>query len=280
MRARPPHARRRRAHGARPRPCGRRAGDANSHRRARAPRSAVRAGCSRLRTPSRRDAPLPARAAMQRANDALWLVGLGEERFRPVTTMSTGERGGEARGRDRPRPGARPARRAHRRPRSPCSASVMLDLIRRIGTEFGMHIVVSSHHLEEVDLRRSGDRRGRHRRTGRPPRRLRRGPEGLVVEVDDRAEELVELLVTKGFTATAEGAILLVSGEDGMHDAVRDAVAELGVSAPSRAARAHARGASISESESTREHGARGPALRSRLPRVRSVLAGGRPLRS
>ena len=26
----------------------------------------------------------------------------------------------------------------------------MLDLIRRIGTEFRMHIVVSSHHLEEV----------------------------------------------------------------------------------------------------------------------------------
>ena len=27
----------------------------------------------------------------------------------------------------------------------------MLDLIRRIGTEFGMHIIVSSHHLEEVE---------------------------------------------------------------------------------------------------------------------------------
>ena len=27
---------------------------------------------------------LPRRAAVQRANDALWLVGLGEERFRPV----------------------------------------------------------------------------------------------------------------------------------------------------------------------------------------------------
>ena len=49
------------------------------------------------------------------------------------------------------------------------------------------------------------------------------------MEVDDRAEELAELLVAKGFTATADGAILLVSGEDGMHDAVRDAVAELGV---------------------------------------------------
>ena len=35
---------------------------------------------------------LPRRAAVQRANDALWLVGLGEERFRPVGTMSTGQR--------------------------------------------------------------------------------------------------------------------------------------------------------------------------------------------
>src|SRR5918994_7708135 len=35
---------------------------------------------------------LPRRAAVQRANDALWPVGLGEERFRPVGTMSTGQR--------------------------------------------------------------------------------------------------------------------------------------------------------------------------------------------
>src|SRR4030095_5388276 len=35
---------------------------------------------------------LARRAAVQRANDALWLVGLGEERFRAVGTMSTGQR--------------------------------------------------------------------------------------------------------------------------------------------------------------------------------------------
>ena len=35
---------------------------------------------------------LPRRAAIQRANDALWQVGLGEERFRPIGTMSTGQR--------------------------------------------------------------------------------------------------------------------------------------------------------------------------------------------
>jgi ABC-2 type transport system ATP-binding protein len=107
----------------------------------------------------------------------------------------------------------------------------MLALIRRIGTEFGMHIVVSSHHLEEVE--RICDavvivEGGTVVREGRLDE-LRRGPEGLVVEVDDKAEELAALLAAQGLTATVDGAVLLVSGEDSMYDAVRDAVAELGV---------------------------------------------------
>jgi ABC-2 type transport system ATP-binding protein len=94
---------------------------------------------------------LPPRAAVQRANDALWLVGLGEERFRPVGTMSTGQRqrvklaaaiahDPELVLLDEPTDGLDPMQRTE-----------MLDLIRRIGSEFGMHIVVSSHHLEEVE---------------------------------------------------------------------------------------------------------------------------------
>ena len=35
---------------------------------------------------------LPRADATTRASDALWLVGLGEERFRPMGTMSTGQR--------------------------------------------------------------------------------------------------------------------------------------------------------------------------------------------
>ena len=35
---------------------------------------------------------LPPRAAIQPASDALYQVGLGEERFRPVGTMSTGQK--------------------------------------------------------------------------------------------------------------------------------------------------------------------------------------------
>jgi ABC-2 type transport system ATP-binding protein len=182
---------------------------------------------------------LPQRAAVQRANDALWLVGLGEERFRPVGTMSTGQRqrvklasaiahDPEVVLLDEPTDGLDPMQRTE-----------MLDLIRRIGTEFGMHIVISSHHLEEVE--RICDavvivEGGEVVRAGTLAD-LRRGPAGLVVEVDERADELASILEARGFDATVEGNVLLLGGEDGVHDAVRDGVAELGVGLRRLAAR-------------------------------------------
>ena len=94
---------------------------------------------------------LPGRAAIQRANDALWQVGLGEERFRPIGTMSTGQRqrvklaGAIVHDPalvllDEPTDGLDPLQRDD-----------MLALIRRVGSEFGMDIVISSHHLEEAE---------------------------------------------------------------------------------------------------------------------------------
>jgi ABC-2 type transport system ATP-binding protein len=172
---------------------------------------------------------IPPRGAVQRANDALWLVGLGEERFRQVGTMSTGQRqrvklaGAIAHDPelvllDEPTDGLDPVQR-----------SEMLALIRRIGSEFGMDIVISSHHLEEVE--RICDAvvivEGGvvvHQGTLDD---LRRGPAGLVVEVDERTEELAALLRERGLEVTADGATLLLAERD--HDAVRDAVAELGV---------------------------------------------------
>ena len=174
---------------------------------------------------------LPQRAAVQRANDALWLVGLGEERFRPVGTMSTGQRqrvklasaiahDPEVVLLDEPTDGLDPMQRTE-----------MLDLIRRIGTEFGMHIVISSHHLEEVE--RICDavvivEGGEVVRAGTLAD-LRRGPGGLVVEVDERADELASILRGRGYDVTVEGDVLLLGGEDGVHDAVRDGVADLGI---------------------------------------------------
>jgi ABC-2 type transport system ATP-binding protein len=174
---------------------------------------------------------LPRRAAVQRANEALWLVGLGEERFRPVGEMSTGQRqrvklasaivhDPELVLLDEPTDGLDPMQRTE-----------MLALIRRIGTEFGVSIVVSSHHLEEVE--RICDavvivEGGEVVRAG-TLEDLRRGPDGLVVEVDERGEELASILARAGLEVSVDGDVLLLGASHEAYDAVRDAVADLGV---------------------------------------------------
>jgi ABC-2 type transport system ATP-binding protein len=164
-------------------------------------------------------------------NEALWLVGLGEERFRPVGLMSTGQRqrvklataiahDPELVLLDEPTDGLDPMQRTE-----------MLALIRRIGTEFGVNILLSSHHLEEAEqicdavvIVESGEvvRAG-------VLADLRRGPEGLVVEVDGRADELAAILRAHGLEVTADGSVLVLGAAEEAYDAIRDAVAELGV---------------------------------------------------
>jgi ABC-2 type transport system ATP-binding protein len=174
---------------------------------------------------------LPRRAAVQRANEALWLVGLGEERFRPVGEMSTGQRqrvklaaaiahGPQLVLLDEPTDGLDPVQRTE-----------MLALIRRIGTEFGVDILVSSHHLEEVERICDGVvivEGGEVVRAGELAE-LRRGPEGIAVEVDERAEELASMLAARGLEPKLEDGVLVLPAADEAYDAVRDAVAELGV---------------------------------------------------
>ena len=108
----------------------------------------------------------------------------------------------------------------------------MLALIRRVGTEFGMDIVISSHHLEEAEricdavvILGDGDgRAGREPQRAAPrhraARRRRRRPDA----------ELAALLRGAGFDVAERRARCSASrGRTGVHDAVRDAVADLGV---------------------------------------------------
>jgi len=173
---------------------------------------------------------LPRRAAITRASDALWQVGLGEERVRPLGTMSTGQRQRVKLAQaiahdpalvllDEPTDGLDPVQRDE-----------MLALIRRVGTEFGIDVVLSSHLLEEVErvcdgVVIIGD--GRVLAAG-PLDTLRAGATGVVVELDDHVEEVSARLRARGCEVTAAGTHLEVTGPDGLTELVRDAVADTG----------------------------------------------------
>ena len=175
---------------------------------------------------------LPATAAKERAAESLRHVGLYEERYRQVGTYSTGMKQrvklaqalvGDPRLLllDEPTIGLDPAGR-----------SSMLDLISRIGTEFGISIVVSSHLLGEIEqicdqlvvidggkLLRSDTITS-----------FTQVSQVLLIEVDEGATELAAELAARGLKPRRSGRGLLVQidGEQ-THDTVRDAVADLGL---------------------------------------------------
>ena len=94
---------------------------------------------------------MPKSEARGRASDSLWLVGLGEERFRALGTMSTGQRQRVKLAQaiaadpslvllDEPTDGLDPVQRDE-----------MLALIRQISADYGIDVLLSSHLLEEVE---------------------------------------------------------------------------------------------------------------------------------
>ena len=175
---------------------------------------------------------LPATAARERAAESLRHVGLHEERYRQVGTYSTGMKQrvklaqalvGDPRLLllDEPTNGLDPAGR-----------SAMLELIARIGAEFGISIVVASHLLGEIE--RICD----HLVAIEGGRLLRadtissftRAVQTLVIEVEEGTAALRAELSRRGLPARAYQRSLLVPiGGDDTYDVVRDSVAALGL---------------------------------------------------
>jgi ABC-2 type transport system ATP-binding protein len=173
---------------------------------------------------------LPPTVAKERAAESLRHVGLHEERYRLIGTYSTGMKQrvklaqalvGDPRLLllDEPTNGLDPAGR-----------TAMLELIARIGAEFGISIVVASHLLGEIE--RICD----HLVAIQAGRLLRadtitsftQASQVLAVEVEEGLAQLQAELAARGLTATAAQRVLLVPlGGDDTYDVIRDAVADL-----------------------------------------------------
>ena len=175
---------------------------------------------------------LPATAARERAAEALRHVGLHEERYRQIGTYSTGMKQrvklaqalvGDPRLLllDEPTNGLDPAGR-----------NAMLELIARIGEEFGISIVVASHLLGEIE--RICDRlvaieAGKLLRADTIDS-FTRASQTLLIEVEEGSAALQKELTRRGLRAQPfQRALLVPIADDRTYDAVRDSVAALGL---------------------------------------------------
>jgi ABC-2 type transport system ATP-binding protein len=175
---------------------------------------------------------LPPTVAKERAAESLRHVGLYEERYRQIGTYSTGMKQrvklaqalvGDPRLLllDEPTIGLDPAGRAS-----------MLDLVSRIGAEFGISIVVSSHLLGEIEqicdhlVAIDGGRLLR----ADTMTSFTQVSQVLVIEVDEGTADLEAELAARGLRPQQDGRALLVQIEtDATYDTVRNAVADLGL---------------------------------------------------
>ncbi|SNY51621.1 ABC transporter ATP-binding protein [Paractinoplanes atraurantiacus] len=173
---------------------------------------------------------LPKTAARERASETLRHVGLYEERYRQIGGYSTGMKQRVKLAQalvhdpdllllDEPTNGLDPAGR-----------DAMLALVHRIGTEFGISVVVCSHLLGEVE--RICDsliaiEAGRLLRADRISA-MTAASDVLAVEVSEGTDELFDALTRLQLTVTREGRQLLVPLEsESSYDEILRAVAEL-----------------------------------------------------
>jgi ABC-2 type transport system ATP-binding protein len=177
---------------------------------------------------------LPTTAARERAADILRHVGLYEERYRPIGGYSTGMRQRVKLAQalvhdpsvvllDEPTNGLDPAGRDD-----------MLALIRRIGTEFGISVIVTSHLLGELErvcgeiVVIDGGRLLRHSTTASVTAQTAL----VTIEVEGDLAGLHTWLSGAGVPVRSDGKLLYVDvdvGDDATYDIVRDALAELGL---------------------------------------------------
>ena len=175
---------------------------------------------------------LPPTAARERAADSLRHVGLYEERYRLIGTYSTGMKQrvklaqalvGDPRLLllDEPTNGLDPAGR-----------TAMLELIARIGTEFGISIMVASHLLGEIEQicdHLVAIDAGRLLRADTVSS-VTKASAVLLIEVDEGGELLLAELTKRGLSPVAyERGLLVQLAGDETYDEVRDAVADLGL---------------------------------------------------
>src|SRR6188508_1597878 len=180
---------------------------------------------------------MPGGAARERTADVLRHVGLYEERYRQIGGYSTGMKQRVKLAQalvhdprllflDEPTNGLDPAGRDE-----------MLELIQRIGRDFGITVVVASHLLGEIErvagwlvaidagrLLRTAPLTSFTERTGQ-----------LMVETEEAADNLAGRLTARGLVAAATGRTMIVeiasagSGEFDVFDVVRDEAVALGL---------------------------------------------------
>ncbi len=173
---------------------------------------------------------LPRTAARERASETLRHVGLYEERYRQIGGYSTGMKQRVKLAQalvhdpdllllDEPTNGLDPGGR-----------DAMLALIHRIGTEFGISVVVCSHLLGEVEricdslIAIQGGRLLRADRISS----MTTASDLLAVEVSEGTDQLAARLAELGLTVTRDDRLLLVAMDsEDAHDRILRAVTDL-----------------------------------------------------